>query len=197
MEIAQIKKHKWFCKGPLYSGDELKLYLTQRVKTVLQGRARKIRKLMQEQQIKRLQYTKHVHRTQSTLSPLQKRAKELDPKNEFVENVNHVKDDTFINSLYQFFTYSPPAEMAARIERAAVKFGADINVSPKDNLITIECKLESNRLMATDKKQSVSETAMFCVKQFLIDDKYHNDNDDSMIIKKKELSNRYDKRYLV
>ena len=136
-----------YVKGPLYTANELKMYLTQRVKTVLQGRARKIRKLMQEQQLKRVKYKVRAMGPNPDanikLSPLQKRAKEIDPNNLFAQNLNHVDDDLFINSLFQFWTYVPPAEMAARIERAAVFFKNTVDISPAENLVNFICYILS------------------------------------------------------
>ena len=127
-----------FTKGPLYNKDELKLYLTQRVKTVLQRKVKKIRKLHEEEQlIEKKCLCMCIDGCNNKESIIQRRAKEIDPYNEFVENIYDIKNYLFIDSLFIFWTYSPPAEIAARIERAAVKLGTKINIKPKENLVKI------------------------------------------------------------
>merc|ERR1712154_734633 len=96
-------------------------------------------------------------------TPMEKRAKELDPKNEFVKYMDHVKDDLFVNTFYQFFTYAPPAEIAARLEKVADRAGAKITISPQNNITLIRCAV------AFDDKGG-DEDVIFACKQFLIDD---------------------------
>merc|ERR1711920_981730 len=82
---------------------------------------------------------------------------------EFEKYVDHVKDDLFVNTFYQFFTYAPPAEIAARLERVADRNGAKITISPQNNITLIRCAV------AFDDKGG-DEDVIFACKQFLIDD---------------------------
>jgi len=77
--------------------------------------------------------------------------------------VDHVKDDLFVNTFYQFFTYAPPAEIAARLEKVAARNGAKITISPQNNITLIRCAV------AFDDKGG-DEDVIFACKQFLIDD---------------------------
>ena len=155
MDIKDIIKHKWFTKGPFYNKDELKLYLTKRVKTVLQGRARKIRKLMQEQQQKQQggqhQKTGIVRDLESEVQKVfvqeltteqEKIWRKLINKNDGIDRKYHydtsldsVKDGLFPDSMFQFYTSISPGEVAVRIQNACVKFGAKCNINPKDNIV--------------------------------------------------------------
>eukprot|EP00486_Rosalina_sp_Unknown_P014971 CAMPEP_0201594452 /NCGR_PEP_ID=MMETSP0190_2-20130828/191765_1 /ASSEMBLY_ACC=CAM_ASM_000263 /TAXON_ID=37353 /ORGANISM="Rosalina sp." /LENGTH=164 /DNA_ID=CAMNT_0048054075 /DNA_START=2181 /DNA_END=2675 /DNA_ORIENTATION=+ len=103
---------------------------------------------------------------------MQRRAKELDPNDEFSKYMDHVKDDLFVNTFYQFFTYCPPSEIAARVERIADRAGAKITISPKNNITLIRCAV------AFDDKGG-DEDVIFACKQFLVDDAdYVSDDDD-------------------
>jgi len=96
-------------------------------------------------------------------TPMEIRAKELDPKDEFLRYMDHVKDDLFVNTFYQFFTYASPAEIAARIERIANRAGAKVTVSPKNNITLVRCAVAFN-------DEGGDEDVIFACKQFLIDD---------------------------
>merc|ERR1712107_901762 len=98
------------------------------------------------------------------------RADEIDPKQEFEKYVDHVKDDLFVNTFYQFFTYAPPAEIAARLERVADRNGAKITISPQNNITPIRCAV------AFDDKGG-DEDVIFACKQFLIDDADYKEDD--------------------
>merc|ERR1711920_934538 len=103
---------------------------------------------------------------------------------------DHVKDDLFVNTFYQFFTYAPPAEIAARLERVADRNGAKITISPQNNITLIRCAV------AFDDKGG-DEDVIFACKQFLIDDAdYQSDEkeEDDEVQKAKDMS---DKRYVV
>merc|ERR1711971_1473524 len=106
---------------------------------------------------------------------------------------DHVKDGLFVNTFYQFFTYAPPAEIAARVERIAGRAGAKVTISPKNNVSLVRCAV------AFDDKGG-DEDVIFACKQFLIDDAdYQSDDDDEKeeddeVQKTKDMS---DKRYVV
>merc|ERR1711920_1043497 len=89
---------------------------------------------------------------------------------EFEKYVDHVKDDLFVNTFYQFFTYAPPAEIAARLERVADRNGAKITISPQNNITLIRCAV------AFDDKGG-DEDVIFACKQFLIDDADYKEDD--------------------
>eukprot|EP01083_Nonionella_stella_P017014 47514_1 len=176
MEIKQIMSHKWYIKGPLYTNDELRLYLTKRVKTVLQGRARKIRKLMQEQQGR---YNGQQGQHNAVVRPIDgkpteamvRRMNEIDPKKLFDKNIQYIKDEIFPNTIFQFITDRCPTEIAVRLEIAATKYAATINIIPQDNLVTISAgyvKDIYDPLDETKKIDTQSEKIVFCVKQLVI-----------------------------
>merc|ERR1712079_715179 len=81
-------------------------------------------------------------------------------------------DDLFVNTFYQFFTFVPPAQIAARLETVAVRAGAKITVSPQNNITLIRCAV------AFDDKGG-DEDVIFACKQFLIDDADYKEEDDS------------------
>merc|ERR1712110_1347356 len=83
---------------------------------------------------------------------------------------DHVKDDLFVNTFYQFFTFVPPAQIAARLETVAVRAGAKIIVSPQNNITLIRCAV------AFDDKGG-DEDVIFACKQFLIDDADYKEDD--------------------
>jgi len=189
MDIEQIVKHRWFAKGPYYNRDELKLYLTKRVKAVLQGRARKIRKLMQEQQTRKGPKGGKVRDPLGSASDLERRIKEIDPQKEFDRNIQNIQDCIFPHSLFQFFTYKSPQEMAVRIESAATKNQMKIQMVPSENLITMECGfIAKDILMVDGTNKAPTEIVTFCAKQFAVDDISNND---------KPLFQRDDIKYLV
>eukprot|EP01084_Bolivina_argentea_P040943 75554_1 len=195
LDIAQILQHKWVVKGPLYSADQLRMYLTKRVKHVLRGRAKKIRRLMMEQhKQKNVNVRADAVRDPNAVSPMQRRIAEVDPNKEFDANIQSIADEEddvlFPNSLFQFFTKKCAAEIAVRIEAAASRYQAQCNISPKDNLITISGGFAENVVLADETKTSRTERVTFCVKIFLVD-KMPQDLDD------KPLSQREDMRYLV
>merc|ERR1712130_918319 len=164
-----------------YNAQELRKYLQQRVRTVVKERAVKIKKQLEEQGVTSVE--KYSRRgptsTQHKQSPMEIRAKELDPNNQFVKYMDHVKDDLFVNTFYQFFTHVPPAEIAARVERIADRAGAKITISPKNNITLIRCAV------AFDDKGG-DEDVIFACKQFLVDDADYKE--------KEEVT---DKRYVV
>merc|ERR1712157_640786 len=85
---------------------------------------------------------------------------ELDPKNEFVKYMDHVKDDLFVNTFYQFFTYAPPAEIAARVERIADRAGAKVTISPKNNLSLVRCAVAFDDKGSSEDEQEMMEKDM-------------------------------------
>merc|ERR1712141_95233 len=101
---------------------------------------------------------------------MQAKAKQLDPADEFNRYVDHVKDDLFVNTFSQFFTYVPPAEIAARLDVVSARVGAKITVSPKNNISLIRCAV------AFDDKGG-DEDVIFACKQFLIDDADYKEDD--------------------
>merc|ERR1712228_507878 len=166
---------------------ELRAYLQKRVRTVVKERATKIKKQLEEQGVTSAENYKRRDPTskgQSKQTPMEIRAKELDPKNEFVKYMDHVKDDLFVNTFYQFFTYAPPAEIAARVERIAGRAGAKVTISPKNNVSLVRCAV------AFDDKGG-DEDVIFACKQFLNDDEKEEDD---KVQKTKDMS---DKRYVV
>ena len=197
MDIAQIKKHKWY-NGHVYTSGELKLYLTKRVKTVLTGRARKIRTLMKEQNAKDqklvrrpIKVLKDGQEVVVELTPLEQRMLEIDPNNDFDASIQCVADGAFPNSMFQFFTDRSAKEMAARIERAANKKSMTVSISPKDNLVTITCGYIGKDLLLADGStaKAPSEKITFCAKQFVLD---------AIDTKsEKTLSERKDVKYLI
>merc|ERR1712154_717606 len=112
-----------------------------RVRTVVKERAQKIKKQLEEQGVSSVDKFVKRDPTGQTKSPMQIRADEIDPKQEFEK---YVKDDLFVNTFYQFFTYAPPAEIAARIERIANRAGAKVTVSPKNNITLVRCAVAFN-----------------------------------------------------
>jgi len=194
-DIKHIKLHKWY-NGKCYTEQELRSYLQKRVRTVVKERAVKIKKQLEEQGVTSVESYKRRDPTskgQSKQTPMEIRAKELDPKNEFVKYMDHVKDDLFVNTFYQFFTYAPPAEIAARVERIADRAGAKVTISPKNNISLVRCAV------AFDDKGG-DEDVIFACKQFLIDDADYQqeddekDEDDDEEVQEKDMS---DKRYVV
>jgi len=141
-----------------------------RVRTVVKERAQKIKKQLEEQGVSSVDKFVKRDPTGQTKSPMQIRADEIDPKQEFEKYVDHVKDDLFVNTFYQFFTYAPPAEIAARLERVADRNGAKITISPQNNITLIRCAV------AFDDKGG-DEDVIFACKQFLIDDADYKEDD--------------------
>merc|ERR1719266_1228278 len=141
---------------------------------VVKERAQKIKKQLEEHGVSSVDKFVKRDPTGQTKSPMQIRVDEIDPKQEFEKYVDHVKDDLFVNTFYQFFTYAPPAEIAARVERIADRAGAKITISPKNNITLIRCAV------AFDDKGG-DEDVIFGCKQFLIDDADYMDdtNDDA------------------
>ena len=150
MDITQIIKHKWFTKGPFYNKDELKLYLTKRVKIVLQGRARKIRKLMQQQNnvntVKKDNIVRDVLDPTSKIEfhrPIdaeeeaiwRKLKDEIDEDYDYDHSLVTVKDELLPGSTWQIMTKYSPGEVAIRIQNAAVKHAANCTIKPKDNIV--------------------------------------------------------------
>merc|ERR1719474_1569562 len=196
MEIKQIMAHKWVAKGPWYNADQLRLYLTQRVRHVLQGRARKIRKLMMEKQ-GTVNYDKRVvkasdkdkeneHGNQQPMKgqyvhpkaidpEMRQRMKEIDPDHVFSANAECLKEDAeFPSSLFQFMTNSSPPEIAVRLERACAKLGATININAEDNAISISTGFESFIDLPDGEggftQHSKKEEVHLSVKQFVVGD---------------------------
>lgn len=188
-DIINIREHVWY-QGKYYNNNELRKYLQQRVRTVMKERAVKIKKQLEEQGVTSIdQYRKRPIFNHE--SPMQKRAKELDPSNEFFKYMDHVKDDLFVNTLYQFFTYVPPAEISARIERVADRAGAKTTISPKNNLTMVRCAV------AFDDKGG-DEDVIFAAKQFFVDDSdYNNNNNDQNNDNEQNNEIPNDKKYLV
>lgn len=171
MEIKQIVQHKWFTKGPFYNSDELKYYLSQRVKIVLRRRVEKIRNLMQNQgdtnNLKKRAVPPLGSVTDAT-SPLRLRMNEIDAKFLYDESLDSVKDELFPDTMTQFVTHKSPADIAVRIERAAVFHQAKFSVKPKDNLIVISCGISQPMEMPDGAKITREEQITFCVKQFFV-----------------------------
>merc|ERR1712241_825251 len=182
-DIRHIKQHQWY-KGKMYSADELKQYLQKRVRTVVKERAQKIKKQLEEQGVQSIDKFKVRDPTnESSPDPMEASAKRLDPEGDFDKYVDHVKDDLFVNTFYQFFTFAPPAQIAARLETVAVRAGAKITVSPQNNIMLIRCAV------AFDDKGG-DEDVIFACKQFLVDDADYQDEEEEDVEKE-------DKRYLV
>merc|ERR1711879_594766 len=173
-DIRHIKQHQWY-KGKMYSADELKQYLQKRVRTVVKERAQKIKKQLEEQGVPSIdKFTVRATGSsdnESSPDPMQASAQRLDPQGDFDKYVDHVKDDLFVNTFYQFFTFAPPAQIAARLETVAVRAGAKITVSPQNNITLIRCAV------AFDDKGG-DEDVIFACKQFLIDDADYKDEKD-------------------
>lgn len=193
-DIKHIKAHKWY-NGKTYNEQELRNYLQKRVRTVVKERATKIKKQLEEQGVTSVErYNKRdpTSSGQAKQTPMEIRAKELDPQNEFVKYMDHVKDDLFVNTFYQFFTYAPPAEIAARVERIADRSGAKTTISPKNNVSLVRCAV------AYDDKGG-DEDVIFACKQFLIDDADYQQEDDEKDEDDKDVNEKdmSDKRYVV
>jgi len=191
-DIKHIKAHGWY-RGKTYSGQQLREYLQGRVKKVVKERAVKIKKQLEEQGVTSVE--KFVRRDptskgQHEQSPMELRAKELDPKNEFVKYMDHVKDDLFVNTFFQFFTYAPPAEIAARIERIAIRAGAKVTVSPKNNITLVRCAVAFN-------DEGGDEDVIFACKQFLISDADYVEEEDEDAEAAQQDMLAADKRYVV
>merc|ERR1719412_876145 len=155
-DIRHIKQHQWY-KGKMYSADELKQYLQKRVRTV-------VKEQLEEQGVPSIHDFKVRDPTnESSPDSMAASAQRLDPQGDFDKYVDHVKDDLFVNTFYQFFTFAPPAQIAARLETVAVRAGAKITVSPQNNITLIRCAV------AFDDKGG-DEDVIFACKQFLIDD---------------------------
>eukprot|EP00486_Rosalina_sp_Unknown_P006752 CAMPEP_0201572852 /NCGR_PEP_ID=MMETSP0190_2-20130828/16369_1 /ASSEMBLY_ACC=CAM_ASM_000263 /TAXON_ID=37353 /ORGANISM="Rosalina sp." /LENGTH=525 /DNA_ID=CAMNT_0047999135 /DNA_START=340 /DNA_END=1917 /DNA_ORIENTATION=- len=200
MDIKQIIKHKWFTKGPFYNKDELKLYLTKRVKIVLQGRARKIRKLMQEQQSGRPKNTNTTKRAlgdekfgkvfcreitdDKELQIWDKLKDGLDKEYDYDYSLDTVKDGSLPNSTWQFMTKYSPGEVAVRLQNAAVKNGASVTVNPKDNIITIKVGFMQDIEMPDGEKIKKKETITFCAKQFFLYDAPKLEEKDTLLFRR-------------
>jgi len=191
-DIKHIKQHQWY-NGATYSKDALKQYLQQRVRTVVKERAQKIKKQLEEQGVPSVDKFNTVRDpTGRKQTPMQAKAKQLDPADEFNRYVDHVKDDLFVNTFWQFFTYVPPAEIAARLDVVSARVGAKITVSPKNNISLIRCAV------AFDDKGG-DEDVIFACKQFLIDDAdYREDDakDQASSSQQAQDQEEYPKRYL-
>jgi serine/threonine protein kinase len=182
-DLRQISAHPWMKKGDIYSANELRHYLGKRVRTVLHQRSIKIRTMMHEVGAKPVAHDNQYGTrklSNNPLSPLEKRALELDPHQDFLKNITHISDDMFTQSAFQFFTYVPPAEMAARIERAVSGLGTGglCNVNPKANEITINLTLKYDKPQVNHTFEDAIDECTMTVKQFLVDDVYHNTEDD-------------------
>ena len=169
-DIKHIKQHQWF-NGKKYNAEELKSYLQTRVRTVVKERAQKIKKQLEEQGVSSVENFTRRDPTGQNKNAMQLRADELDPEDNFEKYVDHVKDDLFVNTFYQFFTYARPAEIAARLERVADRNGAKITISPQNNITLIRCAV------AFDDKGG-DEDVIFACKQFLIDDADYKEEDE-------------------
>merc|ERR1719266_1701951 len=170
-DIRHIKQHQWY-KGKMYSANELKQYLQKRVRTVVKERAQKIKKQLEEQGVPSIHDFKVRDPTnESSPDSMAASAQRLDPQGDFDKYVDHVKDDLFVNTFYQFFTFAPPAQIAARLETVAVRAGAKITVSPQNNITLIRCAV------AFEDKGG-DEDVIFACKQFLIDDADYKDEDE-------------------
>merc|ERR1712130_786675 len=191
-DIRHIKQHQWY-KGKMYSADELKQYLQKRVRTVVKERAQKIKKQLEEQGVPSIHDFKVRDPTnESSPDSMAASAQRLDPQGDFDKYVDHVKDDLFVNTFYQFFTFAPPAQIAARLETVAVRAGAKITVSPQNNITLIRCAV------AFDDKGG-DEDVIFACKQFLIDDAdYREDDakDQASSSQQAQDQEEYPKRYL-
>jgi len=177
-DIKHIKAHQWYT-GKTYNGAELRQYLQSRVRKVVKERAIKIKKQLEEQgqigSVEKFVRRDPTSKGQEEQTPMEIRASELDPKNEFSKYMDHVKDDLFVNTFYQFFTYAPPAEIAARIERIANRAGAKVTVSPKNNITLVRCAVAFN-------DEGGDEDVIFACKQFLIDDAdYQEDEEEETV----------------
>lgn len=170
-DIKHIKAHKWY-NGKTYSHSELRKYLQQRVRTVVKERAVKIKKQLEEQGVGSADNVPtQTREIGNGASEMEQRAKQLDPNDEFSKYVDHVRDDLFVNTFYQFFTQHGPAQIAARVERIADRAGAKITVSPKHNVTLIRCAV------AFDDKGG-DEDVIFACKQFLVDDTDYVEDED-------------------
>merc|ERR1719384_985368 len=95
-DIKHIKVHGWYA-GKTYNGAELRQYLQSRVRKVVKERAQKIKKQLEEQgqigSIERFVRRDPTSKGQEEQTPMEIRAKELDPKNEFSTYMDHFKDE--------------------------------------------------------------------------------------------------------
>merc|ERR1711971_693680 len=94
-DIKHIKVHQWYT-GKTYNGAELRQYLQSRVRKTVQERAIKIKKQLEEQchiVQERPVCLYWPSKGQEEQTPMQIRASELDPNNEFSKYMDHVKDD--------------------------------------------------------------------------------------------------------
>merc|ERR1711879_800834 len=154
----------------------------------------KIKKQLEEQGVPSIHDFKVRDPTnESSPDSMAASAQRLDPQGDFDKYVDHVKDDLFVNTFYQFFTFAPPAQIAARLETVAVRAGAKITVSPQNNITLIRCAV------AFDDKGG-DEDVIFACKQFLIDDADYKDDDEESDAEEQDQGKANDseqkKRYL-
>ena len=95
-------------------------------------------------------------------------AHEVDPRNDFVKYTDHVKDDLYVNSFYQFFTHRLPAEIAVRVERVICRMNGKITISPKDNISHIRATVELE--YDGEVYEEEPEEVVVSCKQFVVND---------------------------
>jgi len=141
--------------------NELKTYMDKRIRAVMKERAVKIKKQLEEQNYQSKDNNEIV-RGDSLKPDIIRRIEKFDPDDEFNHYLDHIKDDTFINTYYQFLTLKEPNEIAARIERVADRLQAKTTFSPVQHVTII-------RAAVTFDKEQVEDDIIIAVKQFVYD----------------------------
>eukprot|EP01084_Bolivina_argentea_P219316 371999_1 len=131
-KIENIKRHKWY-QEQCYNQKQLQTYMKDKLVETTQTYNVKIQKLLQQKAVMDLlDYEERCeYKTQNinNINVFKYRAKELDPYNDFMSNMEILKDEMLIMyGTYQFFTTVKPAEIAARLEVVADRNGNKLTV---------------------------------------------------------------------
>jgi len=184
-DIPDVRKHQWY-RGKIYNTEEIKKYMEKRIRLVMKERALKVKKQAEEQHLTSVSKN-YIVRGDNLKSEIQKRVETLDPNNEFNKYLDHLKDDTFVNTYYRFLTFKKPNEVAARIERIADRLHSEITFAPSQHIIMI-------RSTVTFDNDTSEEDIVIAVKQFIYDgtDSQENANNNNNNDDTKESINNQD-----
>jgi len=195
-DIPDVRKHQWY-RGKIYNTEEIKKYMEKRIRLVMKERALKVKKQAEEQHLTSVSKN-YIVRGDNLKSEIQKRVETLDPNNEFNKYLDHLKDDTFVNTYYRFLTFKKPNEVAARIERIADRLHSEITFAPSQHIIMI-------RSTVTFDNDTSEEDIVIAVKQFIYDGtdsqenaNNNNNNDDTKeSINNQDINANENLRYIV